>query len=312
MQIRSMVETDIDRILACLETKSVNTTTPERFTEFLSTRAYRPEWTWLAVEGDRILALSVWWGLDGYAKPFSLDCLYVDESVAEPVALWAKLLGHMLEQFEPEDEQPEYHLFLPTDWRTDPDVLAEVEPRLAAAAAAGLTGLTERLRFEWKSEEGVPSRSTRLTFRAEPDDEAFVDVFRRVSEGSLDASTARSVARVGAEEAAREEVEAYKSLPGDRGWWRLAYNEEDELVGFALPSANNGGPVVGYLGILPEHRGHGYVDDLLAEITHLLAETGTDVIRADTDFGNLPMAAAFERAGYHHFATRLVASRPAG
>ena len=54
-----------------------------------------------------------------------------------------------------------------------------------------------------------------------------------------------------------------------------AYDAAGELVGFALPSAEQtGGPVVGYLGVLAEHRGNGYSDDLLAEITHLLVATG--------------------------------------
>ena len=66
----------------------------------------------------------------------------------------------------------------------------------------------------------------------------------------------------------------YKSMPGDRAWWRLAYDADGKLIGFEIPSANAGGPVVGYLGVLPEHRGHRYIDDLLAEITHQLAETG--------------------------------------
>jgi GNAT superfamily N-acetyltransferase len=77
-----------------------------------------------------------------------------------------------------------------------------------------------------------------------------------------------------------------------------------------MPSANAGGPVVGYLGVLPEQRGHGYSDDLLAEITHLLAETGAEHIRADTDFGNVPMAKSFERLGYRNFAVRRVLSFP--
>ena len=63
-------------------------------------------------------------------------------------------------------------------------------------------------------------------------------------------------------------------MPGDRDWWRLAYDADGKLVGFEMPSANAGGPTVGYLGVLPEHRGHRYIDDLLAEITHFLAETG--------------------------------------
>jgi RimJ/RimL family protein N-acetyltransferase len=142
------------------------------------------------------------------------------------------------------------------------------------------------------------------------DDEAFVDVFIRVIEGSLDASTARDVARIGVEDTAREELAIYKSMPGDRAWWRLAYDGEGKLAGFAMPSANNGGPVVGYLGVVPEQRGHGYSDDLLAEITHLLVETGAERIRADTDLTNKPMAASFERLGYRNHAVRMVASYP--
>ena len=99
-------------------------------------------------------------------------------------------------------------------------------------------------------------------------------------------------------------------LVGDRNWWRLAYDAEGKLIGFGIPSVNNGGPVVGYLGVLPEHRGQGYINDLLAEITHQLAETGADRIRADTDFGNVPMAKAFERGGYRNFAVRRVLSFP--
>ncbi|GAB3946631.1 hypothetical protein GCM10029976_074490 [Kribbella albertanoniae] len=181
---------------------------------------------------------------------------------------------------------------------------------MKAGAAAGWTAITDRLRYEWLAEYGLPPRSTRLHF--EPaDDDAFVDMFMRVSAGSLDAATARDVARLGAEAAAREEVALYQTmLVGDRRWWRFGYDAEGKLIGFAIPSKNNGGPVVGYLGVLPEHRGHGYIDDLLAEITHLLAETGAEQIRADTDFGNVPMAKAFERGGYRNFAVRRVLSFP--
>ncbi len=100
-------------------------------------------------------------------------------------------------------------------------------------------------------------------------------------------------------------------MPGDRDWWRLAYDGDGELVGFEIPSANAGGPVVGYLGVVPEHRGRGLINDLLAETTHQLAETGAEDIRADTDFGNVPMAKSFERQGYRVFAVRRVLAFPA-
>jgi GNAT superfamily N-acetyltransferase len=293
--------------------------TVERFAEYLESGAYRHEWTWVAEDGGRILALAVWWGMEGFDHPFAIDGLYFDGSAADegpgPVPLWTELIRRMINTIPPEAEQPEYHIFLPNGWRDQPEVLAALEPRLAAAAAAGLSGTTERLRYQWTREDELPRRSTRLRF--EPaGDEAFLAVFRQVIEGSLDVATARAVARIGVAGTAKEDLEIYTSMPGDRDWWRLAYDEAGELIGFAIPSANNGGPVVGYLGVLPEHRGHRYSDDLLAEITHVLAELiqrdelKADRIRADTDLTNQPMAAAFERAGYRNFAVRMVASYP--
>ena len=305
MNIRTTVEADLDTIHALIEQQSVNTVTRQRYDDFIADGTYRNDWTWVAEENGEIQALAIWWGPPNHDHPFSIDGLYYAGD-GDPVPVWTALIEHTLKALP---EPPEYHFFLSNDWRDHPVVVAELEQRKRAAVAAGLTEVTERLRYEWKPEYGLPPRSTRLRF--EPaDDEAFVDVFRRVSEGSLDASTARAIARLGVDGAAREELEMYKSMPGERSWWRLAYDADGKLIGFAIPSANAGGPVVGYLGVLAEHRGHRYSDDLLAEITHLLAETGAEQIRADTDFGNVPMARSFERLGYRNFAVRLVLSLP--
>ncbi|WP_350281051.1 GNAT family N-acetyltransferase [Kribbella sp. HUAS MG21] len=309
MTIRTTVEADLDTVLALIEQKSVNTVTVERYREYVARGYYKHDWTWVAEENGAIQALAIWWGVPGETHPYSIDGLYFAGD-GDPVPVWTELLKHAVASRPADAEPPEYHFFLDSDWQDKPEVVAALEPRVQAAAAVGMTALTDRLRYEWKPSYGLPERSTRLRF--EPaDDEAFVDVFVRVSQGSLDAATAREVARLGVEGAAREELAMYKSMPGDRDLWRLAYDgSSGELVGFAIPSANASGPVVGYLGVLPEHRGHGLSDDLLAEITHLLAETGAEHIRADTDFGNVPMAKSFERQGYRNFAVRRVLSFP--
>jgi RimJ/RimL family protein N-acetyltransferase len=68
-------------------------------------------------------------------------------------------------------------------------------------------------------------------------------------------------------------------------------------------------PVVGYLGVQPEHRGHRYAVVILAKITRILvAEAEATAIRADADLQNQPMVVAFERAGYRNSARRLVFS----
>ena len=77
--------------------------------------------------------------------------------------------------------------------------------------------------------------------------------------------------------------------------------EDGEPVGFIVPARNAYHPVIAYLGVVPEHRGHGYVDGLLAEGTRVLADEHVPRIRAATDLGNAPMANAFARAGYVNF-----------
>ncbi|MEV0798844.1 GNAT family N-acetyltransferase [Kribbella sp. NPDC050281] len=308
MTIRTIVEADLDTIRTLIEQKSVNTVTAERYGEYVAEGMYRDDWTWVAEENGEIQALAIWWGAPDEDHPFSIDGLYYAGD-GDPVPVWTALIEQGIKARPADAEPPEYHFFLDSDWQDQPDVVAALEPRSRAVAAVGLTQITDRLRYEWKPEYGLPERSTRVRF--EPaDDEAFVQVFARVSEGSLDAATAREIARLGVEGAARDDLAVYKSMPGERSWWRLAYDADGKLIGFAIPSANAGGPVVGYLGVVPEHRGHGYIDDLLAEITHLLAETGAEHIRADTDFGNVPMAKSFERLGYRNFAVRRVLSFP--
>ena len=309
MNIRTTVEADLDTILALIERQSVNTVTLDRYRDFVADGTYRDDWTWVVEEDGKIQALAIWWGLPEHDHPFSIDGLYYAGD-GDPVPAWTALIQHTIKSRPADAEPPEYHFFLPGDWKDQPDLVAGLAPRRKAAESAGLTGVTERLRYDWKPEYGLPPRSTRLRF--EPaDDEAFVEVFRQVSEGSLDAATARAIARLGADGVAREELEVYKSMPNsDRSWWRLAYDTDGKLIGFAIPSANQGGLTVGYLGVLPEHRGHRYSDDLLAEITHMLADMGAERITADTDFGNVPMARSFERLHYRNFAVRLVLHSP--
>jgi RimJ/RimL family protein N-acetyltransferase len=207
-------------------------------------------------------------------------------------------------------EPPPYHIFLPGDWRDRPDVVTALAWRDQAARAAGLVASLERLRYEWTAQDGLPDPPTRLRLRPEPDDEVFVGLFRRTLEGTLDATSRREAAQIGAEAQARADVAFYRDkMLGDRAWWRVAETPDGQVAGFGLPSLNVDFPVVGYLGVLPEHRGHGYVDEILAGITRFLAtQAGAQVIRADTDLANRPMAASFERGGYRNFARRLVLS----
>ena len=101
--------------------------------------------------------------------------------------------------------------------------------------------------------------------------------------------------RDGVDAAARAIVE---ELPGPRSLVRLAYDPAGSCVGITVPGLRPWGADIAYVGVLPEHRGNGYADELLLEASHLLVEGGATEIVAATDVGNAPMAAAFARCGY--------------
>lgn len=311
MQFRSITAADLDR--TPYTPALFDWATATQYAERRATAEYRPQWTWIAEEGDQVLARAMWWGFPESPHPLALDYLHVHHSVTDPATLVGDLLTAAHETFlaNGAPELPSYHLKLPLNWQEDPATVAAVDWRRAAAARAGLTADNERLRFEWTPADGLPEPQGRLEFRPEPDDEVMLAVFRRLTEGSLDTETRRGVAAVGVAAHARADFEFYRDeMPAPRDWWRLAHNPEGELVGLALPSRNASNAVVGYLGVLPEHRGHRYIDELLAHITRHHADLGAPRVVADTDLVNRPMAAAFTRNRYRTVEIRLVLSAP--
>ncbi|AQZ62511.1 GNAT family N-acetyltransferase [[Actinomadura] parvosata subsp. kistnae] len=298
---RPTVPTDLDRVTAWTVTEPVGWIPAERYLAELAENMYRPEWTWIAEIDGRVVGRALWWGPRDSAHPVALDCLDVDPAAGDRAAIAAELIRAALAGFP----QPvQYAIKVAGGWRDDPATSTAVEWRRAAAHAAGLTREVERLQFEWAPADGVPPSTGVLRF-AEASDEEFLTVFKRIAEGSLDAQTRTNLAVKGVDATAREEMDFYLRAPGKREWWRIAYTPEGQVAGMAIPSATPYNVNVGYLGVVPEFRGRGYVDEILAEITRIHAANGEPRITATTDMGNAPMAAAFRRAGYRNTEIRI-------
>ncbi|MFJ5924472.1 GNAT family N-acetyltransferase [Kitasatospora sp. NPDC092948] len=338
MICRPIVSQELEAVLSCIRLDPSTMISTNVIRARLSAGEYRPEWIWIAEvrPGQTPLVIAIWWGMPGDSHPRSLDALFLTDTPSalaglgglgglaarEPspfelsgdphTAAAAALLlaAHQLFASCGLAVPPDYHLFLPSAWRRQPEAAAGVEWRREAATATGLRRATERLRFEWTSERPVPTLSERLVFAPEPDDEVFVDLFRRALPGSLDAATTREALLLGPEEQARTDVAFYHhDMLGERSWWRIARTSAGQVVGFGIPSRNSAAAVVGYLGVLPEFRGRGFVAEILAEVTRVLADEAEEtVIRGDTDLTNHPMIAAFELLGYRETACRLVLS----
>jgi GNAT superfamily N-acetyltransferase len=249
-------------------------------------REYRPEWTYVALRDGLLVARAAWWGGPDDDVPCALDRLDFTEADAAVALLREASLRY------------EYCIRLRPGWRDQPAVRAAAQARIDVAERAGMRLLVERYQYVWTPAAGLPDRPTRLDYRPEPDDGVILDVLRRIAHDSLDAHDRKTIAESGVDAAAREGLDILRWFPSPREWWRLAYTAAGDLVGIAVPARNYADPVIGYIGVVPEQRGHGHGYDLLVETTHRLVAEGVDRIVAGTDVTNLPMAAAFDRAGY--------------
>ena len=309
LTVRPLIEAEVNLFLALPgHVGSRHPQLPYDFLDMLAAGHYRPGWTWVTLRAGRLVARAAWWGAPDGDHPGLLDWFDLGPD-PDRVEAGARLLRSANLVLRTEDgRRPEYQLFLPANWRAQPGLGEAIQDQLEAAALAGMELLDERRRYEWTPAAGLPERSVRLRFRPVgiSDDNELLAALAEISRGSLDLHTAREVARVGVEQAARTQLAGLDGLVGPRSWWRLASTPDGRLVGIAVPARYFEGPIIGYIGVVPEHRGAGYGRDLLAEATHILAAEGATRIRADTDSTNTPMAAAFERAGYRNFGVQIV------
>jgi RimJ/RimL family protein N-acetyltransferase len=277
----------------------------EELADDLAAGRRRPEWMWVALRGDRLLARAAWWSRSAGDAPLMLDIFDIDDSApgAERVDIGVRLLHAAMAATLPNGScPPEYSRFVPPDWRENADTRRAVEDRMTALERTGARLFVERLRLEWRPDAPVPERSGRLAFRPVGDGEELVALMSRVLDGTLDAHSRDNLTRMPVREAAvRHYAGELARYASPRDWWRIATLADGEPVGFVIPARNDYNAIIAYIAVLPSYRGNGYIDDLLAEGTRILAEQHVPRIRASTDLGNIPMANAFRRAGYVNF-----------
>lgn len=183
--------------------------------------------------------------------------------------------------------------------------------RKAAVEAAGLPVLQTKRTFSWNEPRPPIDVPARLSFRSLVTEgkDALLAAAAAGLEGTLDRveqaeMSALEDASLG--ELLREEWEEItQGFSYEPEWFQLAYNEQGELVGYVqpvtYPNCNKGDlqeASIYHIAVLPAHRGHGYVDDILAQAVSTLQKVGVWRIYCDTDSENFPMVAAFERAAF--------------
>jgi len=270
----------------------------------------RPEWCFVAQEEkeDRTLGRVAFWTLPGMEEPFALVLLDLPWD-GDYMGVGTRLLGDVLNEARSLGAKEIEHVLDAPPMR--PQFQHRTKERVEMLRSVEFAFRRETGRFEWRG--GEPNvEPARLSFRTleEVGDEAFVEAMRRVSEGTLDREIREERERLGPQEAAREFFEDAQRVDHGPSWWRLAYSRpEGKLVGLVMPAQPPGFLTLFYVGVVPEMRGRGYIDDLLVAGTGTLLEAqardgNEKPLRADTDVANAPISAAFERARWTRFAGR--------
>jgi GNAT superfamily N-acetyltransferase len=261
----------------------------------------QPGWLWIALRDGRLAARAAWWARAGDDHPGALDILDLDDSGRpETVDIAARLLATAMAEVVPDGTcPPDYISFVDPDWRAEPATRQPTEDRMAAAARNGARLLVERLRLQWEAGTPVPPPAGRLSFRPVTGPNELLALMTDVLDGTLDAHDRADLAKMPPPEvAARHYHGELARYTSPRDWWRVAELPGGEPAGFVIPAHNGYSAIIAYLAVVPAHRGHGYIADILAEGTRMLAAQDVPFIKASTDLGNVPMAAAFHRAGW--------------
>ncbi len=167
--------------------------------------------------------------------------------------------------------------------------------------AAEFHGPSEEIRWEKMVGADMPRPSGRLGFGTLPESfAARAMLLAEACTGSLDPAFRAAASPSGA----LESLGMLADLPHQPDWWQQAFDEHGRQVGLVLPTGGGGRGAIGFVGVWPEHRGQGYIDDLLTRGLDTLAAAGISHVHAHCAVSNTPMAAALARCGFREVARR--------
>ena len=186
------------------------------------------------------------------------------------------------------------------DARLNPETQLNAHTWRAALDASAFTLFQEKHGFTWTDDRGPLPASPRLGFRSlgEIGRDEYAAAMARGIEGTLDRNDRHYVGLCGPDGWGREML-GYLGR-GDDASWLVADAPDGSLVGYVAVSAfdePDTGTII-HIGVLPEQRGRGYVDELLAAVARVARDRGFGQLLSDVDTENAPMLAAMRRAGH--------------
>ena len=179
---------------------------------------------------------------------------------------------------------------------TNVEVHPDPAERIALFESCGFELWQEKEGFWWSDEGQDLPEPDRITVRtlAQVGSETFIGLIGSCSLDTLDRIDTDARAAMGPSAWAAGFL---ASCPDSA--WLLAEDPQGQAVGLvAVGEFDPGVGTIDYIAVAPDHRGRGYVDQLLRLANRTARELGFAGMLSDTDVLNVPMMEAFRRIGH--------------
>jgi ribosomal protein S18 acetylase RimI-like enzyme len=116
-----------------------------------------------------------------------------------------------------------------------------------------------------------------------------IALMEKTSERCRDSQIELYRQRLGGMADAEMTLQMMESITYDPRWWRVALSREGKAVGIIFPVIAFGEATIGYIGVIPEHRGRNIASFLLSEAWSVMKRQGYSTLSAEADGRNVAM-----------------------
>jgi hypothetical protein len=125
-----------------------------------------------------------------------------------------------------------------------------------------------------------------------------IALIEKTSEHSLDSQIEIYRQRLGGMADAEVTLRMMESTSYHPRWWRVALSPEGNTVGIIFPVIAFGEPTIGFIGVIPEHRGRNIASFLLTESWSLMKRQGLSTLCAEADQRSVSMHRALSKSQF--------------
>lgn len=253
------------------------------------------EWCFVIEEEGEFLGRVIYGIFENQPNDLVMWQIKIADSAYNFVAIGSRLIGDSIGALKSKGfNTVEYHLY-----STVPETFELLK---LIFRKQGFHIVQEKKSFEDNHVSNIET-AKRLKYQTlqEVGEDGFIDAIKAVTDETLDREDAISIATHGSNQAAILYFELLKEIDFNETWWKVAYNEKGEFVGLVVPPKfGEDRGAINYIGVIPEKRGKGYVNDLLWEGSKILIDDGIKSLIADIDVQNYPLEKALNLLGYEY------------